>query len=642
MRHSRQGERISVVVQSSSSIDRALETVRAQSVPPSEIIVVGEGARGRNEGIARASGDLIAFLDGDDRWDPRKLERQLAVLRQYPELGMVGAASHGGEPDRALVDRVLELDGEDAFDAAGAFPIGTVMIRRDVLGDVRFDEGLSSEDDRDLCVRMLLRTQAWLVGEPLATCSPGPGTIDQRHTNQLAVVDRYRDLLGPDAHARRKSDVLRRWSERLLDAGDPGALSPALRVLRRAPSAEAAWQVARSAALGASARPRIATAHDGLALAVIRDVDGFRALASEWDDLHARSSAVSPFTSWAWFYSWWEVFGEGRELRLLAARDGGRLVGIAPLLRRATSEYGVPLRRLELLATGEDEADEIHSEYLDFVIEAGRERDVTAAFWREIAAWRDWDSLELASVPGEAPLRLCLRDAAASPWLDISEPAPTEAVIVQLADTPDAFLAAQGKKLREDLRRHRRLLEQHGALRLVRAGTVDELHAMFPTFVGLHQQLWTSRGEPGCFASERFTRFHRAVSERMFATGAVHLHVLHAGDRPVAARYGFHRQRRMFEYQSGFDPTFVPKASLGTVAAQLCMEDAITRGLREYDLGEGTRSYKMRWTHALRPTYDLRIARRNLRTRIYAAMREGRARLREVRRAINRASDETA
>src|SRR5580704_10943750 len=50
----------------------------------------GGQASALNLGVALAKGDIIAFLDGDDWWHPRKLQAVVSYLLQNPAVGMVG------------------------------------------------------------------------------------------------------------------------------------------------------------------------------------------------------------------------------------------------------------------------------------------------------------------------------------------------------------------------------------------------------------------------------------------------------------------------------------------------------------------------------------------------------------------------
>jgi glycosyltransferase involved in cell wall biosynthesis len=43
----------------------------------------------RNLGLRHAKGEYIAFLDSDDVWHPQKLERQIGVLENNPNIGSV-------------------------------------------------------------------------------------------------------------------------------------------------------------------------------------------------------------------------------------------------------------------------------------------------------------------------------------------------------------------------------------------------------------------------------------------------------------------------------------------------------------------------------------------------------------------------
>src|SRR5215203_312941 len=69
----------------------------------------------------------------------------------------------------------------------------------------------------------------------------------------------------------------------------------------------------------------------------LQDTREFASVQEEWDELYESCPRATPFQSWEWLYSWWEVYGEGSYgLRLITLRDAGsgRLVGLLPLMVR--------------------------------------------------------------------------------------------------------------------------------------------------------------------------------------------------------------------------------------------------------------------------------------------------------------------
>ena len=128
-------------------IEEAIASVFAQSWPRWELLLVDDGSRdrstlvarlcaerhpervrwlqhpghanrgmsaSRNLGIAAARGDCVAFLDSDDIWLPRRLERHVDILERDPGAAMVyGPTLHWyswtGDPTDAGRDHAREL-----------------------------------------------------------------------------------------------------------------------------------------------------------------------------------------------------------------------------------------------------------------------------------------------------------------------------------------------------------------------------------------------------------------------------------------------------------------------------------------------------------------------------------------------------
>lgn len=161
--------KVEVIVVDNASQDSTTALIRTHY--PAVTILENEEnlgfAGGNNVGIAKASGDYIAFLNQDARADPRWLEASLAALAEHPAAGMCAAKIlYTHDPQRinstgvllyrdlSTVNRGLdELDQgqydsvEEVFCAYGA----AAVFKREVLEDTGgFDAGyflLHEEDD---------------------------------------------------------------------------------------------------------------------------------------------------------------------------------------------------------------------------------------------------------------------------------------------------------------------------------------------------------------------------------------------------------------------------------------------------------------------------------------------------------------
>lgn len=203
--------KVSVVIPTAKRPDlvpRAVCSVLAQTMADFELIVVVDGpdpetesalsrfddgrlkiivhpeslgpGMARNTGVAASSSPWIAFLDDDDHWAPRKLERQLAVARSEPAIVMClsevitpdGAYLWPGEIynnvmpfDEYLFDRRTWFKGGQSF-----WQISSQLMPREVFRTLRFSRDRQHED-WELGIRAVkvLGYRLLTVPEPLVT-----------------------------------------------------------------------------------------------------------------------------------------------------------------------------------------------------------------------------------------------------------------------------------------------------------------------------------------------------------------------------------------------------------------------------------------------------------------------------------------
>ncbi len=214
---------VSVIIPTYNRADylvNALSSVQCQSYPPAEVIVVDDGSTdetqlilqkdypdvvycrqenkgvssARNVGIAIAHSEWLAFLDSDDEWMPKKLEKQLNALNHSSDIRVC----HTNEiwiRNGKRINQTKKHEKHGGWIYEKCLPLcamspSSVIIHRSIFEHIGvFDESLPACEDYDLWLRICAFYPVLYIEEPLIVKRGG-------HSDQLSGrywgMDRFR------------------------------------------------------------------------------------------------------------------------------------------------------------------------------------------------------------------------------------------------------------------------------------------------------------------------------------------------------------------------------------------------------------------------------------------------------------------
>lgn len=352
----------------------------------------------------------------------------------------------------------------------------------------------------------------------------------------------------------------------------------------------------------------IPPAASGYRIELISDRDALLALRPDWDRLVAEAGIDHPFLSHEWIYTWWECFGDGKTLHVLLVRAGGKIIGIAPLMRSEKRMAGLRVRCLGSLYNP-------HAPRLDFIVAPGAEGVYRCLWHHLLGAAGEWDVLELPQLPADSSTLGILSRIAADDGYLVGVWHGENSPYLPFHGGWEGYLKRLSHNHRAKIRKGLNRLTRLGDVRLEVVAAGEQLAGALDDGLRIEAAAWKDKTGTAICSQPDVEKFYREFAERAAGMGALRLLFLTVAGARIAFAYALCHRNKLYVLKAGYDPAYA-RYSPYNLLCYLVFQDGFARGLDEYEFLGSNEAWKLDWTREIRPHDWLFILAPAWRTRL--------------------------
>lgn len=319
----------------------------------------------------------------------------------------------------------------------------------------------------------------------------------------------------------------------------------------------------------------------------------------EWNALLAESVSNVPFLRYEYLSAWWLTCGGGEwpeaKLALVSAREGNRLVGIAPMF--LAEHEG----RSALMLLGSIEI----SDYLDLIVRADDLSRLLTGLLDFLASDSApaWSGLDWYNLPDDSPTLAALETESTKRGWKFSQEPFRPALSVPLPGDFDEYLMNIDKKQRHEIRRKMRRAE--GGEQNVRWYIVSD-EAMLDDEAEACCHLMAQDPAKQAFLTQTMRTQMKTTIHAAFKAGWLQLAFLEVDGKKAAGYLNFDYGNHIWVYNSGLDFSF-RELSPGWVLLGYLLQWANENGRDEFDFMRGDEDYKYKFGGVRRDVMRVRV-----------------------------------
>ena len=308
-------------------------------------------------------------------------------------------------------------------------------------------------------------------------------------------------------------------------------------------------------------------------------------LEEQWTSLLDECYHLSFFLTWQWLNLWWQTYAlPSDQLKIIVIKKHGAIIAIIPL-------YIQNKATLRFIGTGENEADEVATEYLDIICHLDNQKIVIEALKRELAN-TPVQRIIFNNYLAHSSIAQLSKAISEKYWHNIYLSGAKYSA--DLSSAENDLEKIIDKSLLKKLNRAKRKFQHELRGSHLSFNTTEKFLEGYSSLKHLHELRWQKQQQQGVFASNKFEKFHQQFCQYAIAKGWLKLNILAVGERDICAVYCISFQQKTYFYQSGIDDEFKPNISPGLLMHLLQIELCIEEKQTSYDFMKGKlhNSYK--------------------------------------------------
>ncbi len=319
----------------------------------------------------------------------------------------------------------------------------------------------------------------------------------------------------------------------------------------------------------------------------VRGRDQRHEVLSLWRTLEKSLGSIAVTCTAAWTESWLNHFGDQVAHQFGLVWRGNQLRSVFLLSQDVTDRQSlIPLTTWHVGTAGEPDRDSVCVEYNDWLCFPEDRDAVLNLMITAQALGLGGDRLVL---DGFASVDLPDNVTRERGW-QLTRKVANYCDLRTVRESGAELITAFGDSTRKGIRQN---LRHCGPVEVEWTETPAAAHSVFDELITLHQERWIAEGQPGCYASPRFTAFHRELIERLVPAGLMTIVRVKANGVTMGCSQVLLDRGRALVYQGGRIANS-GKKSPGLITDYLCMLECLNRGYDAYDFMAGDSIHKRR------------------------------------------------